>query len=106
MADFLKKDIVPVIPLRGSISASGDLILLAYIAGALQGKRSIAVWPRNGSCRVVTAEVALEESSLQSLELMLKEGLAIVNGTAVSAGVAALAMHNANGLAFLSQPSP
>jgi phenylalanine ammonia-lyase len=105
MADILEKDIVPTIPLRGSISASGALIPLAYVVGTLQGKPSVTVWSGSRatrSRRTVAADVALREASLKPLELRPKEGLAIVNGTGVSAGVAALVMHNANDLAVLS----
>lgn len=99
---LLEKDIVPRIPLRGSISASGDLMPLAYLAGTLQGEQSVAVWS-GSSRRIVTAAVALQESPLEPLKLLPKEGLAIINGTAVSTGVAALVMHDVNCLAVLSQ---
>lgn len=104
--EFLRKDLAPMIPLRGSISASGDLCPLSYIADALQGDPGLNVQigdRKTGSRHVVAANVALAEASLPCYSLEAKEGLAIVNGTAVSAGIAALALHDAHGLAVLSQ---
>lgn len=106
MTDLLKHNIMPRIPLRGSISASGDLMPLSYIAGTLLGKPTltvVATEPNTGKRRVTTADLALKEVSIQPITLGPKEGLAIVNGTAVSAGVAALAIHEAHGLTVLSQ---
>lgn len=106
MLGLLTEDIVPRVPLRGSISASGDLSPLSYIAGALQGKPSITVWAGDrhaGRRRIVTAKVALAEASINPIKLIAKEGLAIVNGTAFSAAVGALALHEAHHLAVLSQ---
>ncbi|KAL6821491.1 hypothetical protein V8C40DRAFT_267828 [Trichoderma camerunense] len=42
MAKLAEQDLTPVIRLRGSISASGDLTSLAHIAGALRGKSDIS----------------------------------------------------------------
>ena len=106
LVDFLRKDIVPAIPLRGSISASGDLSPLAYIAGALQGSPGTKVWigdRKTESRRLISADVALSDLSLNPLHLGPKEGLAIVNGTSVSAGTAALALHDAHCLTVLAQ---
>lgn len=104
MVELLRKDIVPRIPLRGSISASGDLMPLSYIGGTLEGKHGLTVWiGRRMERRTVTADIALARSSLDPIRLGPKEGLAIINGTAVSTGVAALAMHEAHNLAVLSQ---
>ncbi|KAF8550935.1 phenylalanine ammonia-lyase [Imleria badia] len=44
MVDVIEKGIVPLVPLRGSISASGDLSALSYIAGMLIGNPAIRVW--------------------------------------------------------------
>ncbi|MCJ1397390.1 hypothetical protein MMC11_000583 [Xylographa trunciseda] len=104
MLELLKNNITPKIPLRGSISASGDLIPLAYLGGTLEGKQGTMVWiGRKSERRVVTADVALQMSNLTPIRLGPKEGLALINGTAVSCGVAALAMHEVNNLAVLSQ---
>ena len=104
---LLNKDIVPRIPVRGSISASGDLSALAWIGALMQGKTSATAFsgPRDveGARRVTRADVALSEAGIAPISLHAKEGLAIVNGTAVSAGVAALAAHESVHLAALSQ---
>lgn len=105
LVGLLRKDIIPVIPIRGSVSASGDLIPLSYIGGALEGSPGIQVWVNDnrGGREIITADVALSQSSLSPLRLAPKEGLAIVNGTAVSAGIGTLALHDAHCLAVLSQ---
>lgn len=90
----LNNDITPQIPLRGSISASGDLSPLSYIAGTIQGKSTIGVRvkSRNGTYSNTTAAQALTQAQIVPVKLAAKEGLAIVNGTAVSASVAYLAI--------------
>lgn len=106
LAQLLEKDIVPRIPLRGSISASGDLSPLSYLGGLMQGKPSITAWTGRrsaGDRRIQRADHALAESSISPIKLGAKEGLAIVNGTSLSAGVAALAMQEAHCQAALSQ---
>ena len=107
LMDLLNKDVVPRIPVRGSISASGDLSALAWIGALMQGKTSATAFcgPRDfeGARRVTRADVALSEAGIAPITLHAKEGLAIVNGTAVSAGVAALAAHESLHLAALSQ---
>ena len=107
LVNLLNKDIVPRIPVRGSISASGDLSALAWIGAVMQGKSSAtaSAGPRDvDGARIVTrADIALEEAGIAPISLRAKEGLAIVNGTAVSAGVAALAAHESLNLAALSQ---
>jgi phenylalanine ammonia-lyase len=101
---LLEENIVPLTPLRGSISASGDLSPLSYIGGTMQGKPNLLVWagpPSNR--RVIRADCALAEKSIPKVRLGPKEGLAIVNGTAASTSVGALAMHEAMCQAALSQ---
>jgi len=102
---LLRDNVTPLIPLRGSISASGDLIPLSYVAGTLQGSPGVEVYVNDGADgrKRVTADVALCNSLLSPLQLGPKEGLAIVNGTAVSAGVGSLALHDAHSLIILSQ---
>ncbi|PYI11801.1 phenylalanine ammonia-lyase [Aspergillus sclerotiicarbonarius CBS 121057] len=105
LLQMIEHHITPRVPLRGSISASGDLNPLSYIGGAMQGHPSIHVWKRdqNSSCQVKGANLALAESLIPPVRLDAKEGLAIVNGTATSAAVGGLAVHEALGLAAVSQ---
>ncbi|KAJ5647096.1 L-Aspartase-like protein [Penicillium lividum] len=99
---LLSYNIIPMIPLRGSISASGDLSPLAYISGAIQGKSTIRVLRPNQK-EDLYADEALAEAGLEPVSLMAKEGLAIVNGTAISTAAATLVLHDTHQLALLSQ---
>ena len=125
VAEFLRRDLIPVIPLRGSISASGDLMPLSYIAGAIQGNPDIYVRSgRDADFKVMNARDAMkavqrwnEEDRTAREKMMVngnsskyspiilgpKEGLALVNGTAPCAAVASLAIYETNQLAILSQ---
>ncbi|KAI9929843.1 hypothetical protein MW887_011649 [Aspergillus wentii] len=98
---LLENDMTPVVPLRGSISASGDLTPLAYIAGALEGNPDIMVRCSDG--RMVSSQQALEEIGLAPVEFNAKEGLGLLNGTAFSCGMASLVLFEANQLVLLAQ---
>ncbi|KAL8961356.1 MAG: hypothetical protein Q9193_002081 [Seirophora villosa] len=93
-------DMVPVVSLRGSISASGDLSSLPYIAGVVTGSPDIYVRCPNG---VVSAEEALREVNIGPCVLGPKRGLGLINGTATSATVASLALYRTHHITELSQ---
>ena len=101
MQDLLRYDITPMIPMRGSISASGDLSPLSYICGAIQGKSSIRMLSRDS--QPLYADDAFVKFNLEPLALQAKEGLAMTNGTTVSAAVAALALNDTHSLAVIAQ---
>ncbi|KAK7448701.1 phenylalanine ammonia-lyase [Colletotrichum acutatum] len=104
LLSLLRHDITPLIPLRGTISASGDLMPLSYIAGTLIGDPNISVTIGSGPSRkVMSARDALKRYDIQPVELQPKEGLGLINGTAPSAALAALVIHEANQLAVLAQ---
>lgn len=97
LALLLQKDIVPVIPSEGSVGASGDLTPLSYVAAVLCGEREV-YWQGQ---RRATAEV-FAELGIKPLQLKPKEGLAIMNGTAVMTGLACLAFERAEYLSRLA----
>ncbi len=90
-------DLLPVIPQEGSVGASGDLTPLSYVAAVLCGERDLFV---DGQRRPA-AEV-FKARGITPIELRPKEGLAIMNGTAVMTGLACLAFERAVGLSRLS----
>ncbi len=94
---LLVDDILPVIPQEGSVGASGDLTPLSYVAAVLCGERDVFV----DGVRKPTAEV-FEARGIAPIQLKPKEGLAIMNGTAVMTGLACLAFERAEGLSRLS----
>ena len=75
--------IIPVIPAKGSVAASGDLAPLAHLALALIGEGEADL---DGK-RLVGAAV-LKAAGIEPLRLKAKEGLALLNGTQVSAALA------------------
>jgi histidine ammonia-lyase len=86
----LNKNILPEIPSEGSVGASGDLVPLAHMAALLVGMGHAQL---NGT-RLPASE-ALRQAGLKPAVLRAKEGLALVNGTSVMTGLAALATHEA-----------
>lgn len=102
---LLNNNMIPLVPLRGSISASGDLQPLSYIAGVLEGNPDCYVWTNDASRGriLIPADVALEQLAHKSITFGPKEGLGVLNGTAVSTAVAALALQESHLLAIFSQ---
>lgn len=97
LAALLREDILPLIPAEGSVGASGDLTPLSYVAAALCGEREVL----HQGVRRPAAE-ALAAAGLSPLRLRPKEGLAIMNGTAVMTALACLAFDRADYLGRLA----
>ncbi len=95
IATLLKQDILPLIPEEGSVGASGDLTPLSYLAAVLAGEREVLYQNKVRPTADVFAQL-----KITPLVLKPKEGLAIMNGTAVMTAIACLAYQRA---AYLSQ---
>ena len=96
LVDMLNNEIIPVIPEEGSVGASGDLTPLSYVAGALIGERDVYY-----KDTIMPSAEAFKQASLQPIKLRPKEGLAIMNGTAVMTALACLAFERAEYLSKL-----
>lgn len=86
---LLEADVVPVVPSRGSLGASGDLVPLAHASLVLLGEGEARV-----GGRVVPGREALRAAGLEPLVLQPKEGLALINGTQMMSALLALAVHD------------
>ena len=87
---LLNAGVTPVVPARGSLGASGDLIPLAHLALVLLGEGDADY----GGARLPGGE-ALARAGLTPLVLAEKEGLALINGTQYMTAFGALLVHDA-----------
>ncbi len=73
---MVEKDIIPVVPEKGSVGASGDLAPLSHLFLPLIGEGK--VWEGD---QIISTKEALAKHNLQPLHLSAKEGLGLINGT-------------------------
>lgn len=97
LALLLERRALPVIPEEGSVGASGDLTPLSYLAALLMGERQATL-----DGELTTAEEVHRRLGIEPLSLKPKEGLAIMNGTAVMTALACEAYARAWRLARLA----
>jgi phenylalanine ammonia-lyase len=97
LLDYLNEDILPVIPERGSVGASGDLVPLCYLAATIIGEGEVKV-----NNQVYQTAHYLNKINLEPITLEAKEGLALINGTSFMTAFAALAVWDAEEIAFIS----
>jgi histidine ammonia-lyase len=97
LVEMLQRDVIPVVPEKGSVGASGDLAPLAHLALVLIGEGEAFA----GGQRLPGRE-ALARAGLQPIVLEAKEGLALVNGTQAMQAVGALAQLEAEGCARIA----
>jgi histidine ammonia-lyase len=89
LCEMLNASVHPVIPSRGSVGASGDLAPLAHLALVVIGEGE-ADTPAGR----LPGATALEQAGLSPMRLQAKEGLALLNGTQLMAGIGALMLHD------------
>jgi histidine ammonia-lyase len=87
------RGVVPVIPEKGSLGTSGDLGPLACIALVGTGQ-----WRAKYQGEIMPGAAALERAGIEPMKLSYKEGLALINGTSVMAGMAACLVADAKRL--------
>ncbi|XXF81049.1 histidine ammonia-lyase [Myxococcaceae bacterium GXIMD 01537] len=95
--EMINRDVVPVVPERGSVGASGDLAPLAHLALVFIGEGEAFHEGQR-----MPARQALERAGLKPVVLEAKEGLALVNGTQAMCAVGTLLQLRAENLARLA----
>ena len=80
---LLNNDVLPVIPERGSVGASGDLAPLAHLALAMIGEGEAM---HDG--KLLDGKAVTSAAGVEAVELAAKEGLALLNGTQLSSALA------------------
>lgn len=91
--DMLNHQIHPIVPSRGSIGASGDLVPLAHIGLCLIGEGNVIY--KNEEMSSMTA---FEKNQLNPVVLQAKEGLALINGTQLMSALGCLSLFDAEQL--------
>ncbi len=97
LLDFLNHDICPIVPSKGSVGASGDLAPLSHIALCLIGEGQVIYKGKE-----VRADFAIDQIGKKPIELGPKDGLALINGTAVMVALGALGIEKAERLMKLA----
>jgi histidine ammonia-lyase len=85
LLEFLAHGLLPHVPSRGSVGASGDLAPLAHLALPLVGEGKVKL-----DGELLPASDALGRAGLEPISLKAKEGLSLVNGTQFMGAFAAL----------------
>ena len=93
--EMLSRDIIPVVPVQGSVGASGDLAPLAHMTAAMIGEGEVY-----SSGNRMGAADALSEKGIDTLKLVAKEGLALINGTQFSTACALVGLFEGLNNAF------
>ena len=84
LAGMLERGIVPVIPAKGSVGASGDLAPLAHMTATMMGVGEV----HGLDGKRMPASKALADAGMEPIVLRPKEGLALLNGTQFSTAYA------------------
>jgi histidine ammonia-lyase len=94
LVECLNRRVLPRVPSRGSVGASGDLAPLAHLALPLVGEGEAWV-----DGELLSGAAALEAVGVEPIRLAAKEGLSLINGTQFMAAMCALGLVRARRLA-------
>ena len=87
---IFNKGVIPCVPSKGSLGASGDLGPLACIALVATGK-----WKAKYEGEILSGGEALKRADIEPMKLSFKEGLSLINGTSTMVGLASLLVEQA-----------
>ncbi|SDU17085.1 histidine ammonia-lyase [Desulfobacula phenolica] len=90
LAQILNEGIIPVVPEKGSVGASGDLVPMAHLSLVLIGEGEAFV-----DGEKMSGAGALREKLIKPIVLEAGEGLALINGTQFMIALGCLALHDA-----------
>ena len=96
---FEEHDLIPVIPSKGSLGASGDLAPLSHMSLPLIGFGHF--WDDAGEKHLPAIDV-LKSHGLEPIELQAKDGLSLINGTQLMSGYGAYILHKSAKLLMLA----
>jgi len=89
LVEMLNKGVHPLIPEKGSLGASGDLVPLAHMILPMIGEGKAEY-----KGKVMSGSEAMKLAGIPVVELVEKEGLALINGTQAMTGIGALAVYD------------
>lgn len=89
--DMYNEGVIPFIPSKGSVGASGDLCPLAHLAAAMTGVKGQKAYYRG---KLLEATEALKLADLKPIKLKAKEAMGITNGSTFTLAIGLLALHD------------
>jgi histidine ammonia-lyase len=87
---FINADVIPVVRHYGSIGASGDLIPLSMIAAAMSGENVDVLYGNE----TIKATEAIAKAGISKLNPMMRDGLALINGTSFMTAISSLTIYD------------
>jgi histidine ammonia-lyase len=85
LMNFINNDIIPVIYEHGGVGASGDLVQLSHLALSMIGEGEV-----HFKGKIVPTIEAMKSCGLEPIEIKIREGLSLINGTSIMTGVGVL----------------
>ena len=93
LVELLNNNVVPWVPEQGSVGASGDLVPLAHIVLVIMGEGKAYY-----KGELLAGDEALEKADIKKIDLVSKEGLALINGTQMMAALGSIALYDSQKL--------